>query len=91
MTAGTRLSGIMNAMAATHDAAVRIIDTSIIRVHQHADASRLMVERFFNKIKQYRRVATRYNKRAANDLASSSLHQSGFGCALMSPRPSSRS
>ena len=29
-------SGIMNALAATHDAAVQMIDTSIIRVHQHA-------------------------------------------------------
>jgi hypothetical protein len=29
-------SGIMNALAATHDAAVQVIDTSIIRVHQHA-------------------------------------------------------
>jgi IS5 family transposase len=26
----------MNALAATHDAAVQMIDTSIIRVHQHA-------------------------------------------------------
>ena len=26
----------MNAFAATHDAAVKMIDTSIIRVHQHA-------------------------------------------------------
>jgi transposase len=29
-------SGIMNALAATHDAAVQMIETSIIRVHQHA-------------------------------------------------------
>ena len=28
--------GIMNALAAKHDAAVQMIDTSIIRVHQHA-------------------------------------------------------
>jgi transposase len=28
--------GIMNALAATHDAAVQMIDTSVIRVHQHA-------------------------------------------------------
>ena len=26
----------MNALAATHDATVQMIDTSIIRVHQHA-------------------------------------------------------
>jgi Transposase DDE domain len=31
--------------------------------------ARNLVERFFNKIKQYRRVATRYDKLAANDLA----------------------
>ena len=30
--------------------------------------SRNLVERFFNKIKQCRRVATRYDKLAANDL-----------------------
>jgi len=28
-----------------------------------------LIERFFNKIKQCRRVATRYDKLAANDLA----------------------
>jgi transposase len=28
--------GIMNALAATHDATVQMIDTSIIHVHQHA-------------------------------------------------------
>jgi transposase len=31
--------------------------------------ARNLVERFFNKIGQCRRVATRYNKLAANDLA----------------------
>jgi transposase len=31
--------------------------------------SRNLVERFFNKIKQYRRIATRYDKLAANYLA----------------------
>jgi hypothetical protein len=46
-------------------------------------------ERFFNKIKQCRRVATRYDKLAANYLASSSSRQYGYGCALKSPRPSS--
>jgi transposase len=33
---------------------------------QHIPAS---VERFFNKIKQYRRIATRYDKLTANYLA----------------------
>jgi transposase len=142
----------VNALAATHDASVQMIDTSIVRVHQHAacinrnkrqsmgrsrggltskihavdnrlagkllsrlksrtmlladrgyDAdwiraiaaergvwanipprcnrtepicfrpylyrARNLVERFFNKIKQCRRVATRYDKHAANYLA----------------------
>jgi transposase len=31
--------------------------------------TRNLIERFFNKIKQCRRVATRYDKRAANYLA----------------------
>src|SRR3954447_16958833 len=47
--------------------------------------ARNLVERFFNKIKHCRRVATRYDKTTS---PSSSLHQSGCGCALMSPRPS---
>ena len=33
------------------------------------DQARNLVERFFNKIKQCRRVATRYDKLAANYLA----------------------
>ena len=33
------------------------------------DRARNLVERFFNKIKQCRRVATRYDKLAANYLA----------------------
>jgi hypothetical protein len=32
-------------------------------------------------------VATRYDKLSANYLAFIQLHQSGFGCALMSPHP----
>jgi len=53
----------------------------------HLYRARNLVERFFNKIKQCRRVATRYDKLAANYLAFIQLHQSGYGCALMSPRP----
>src|SRR6202047_5077173 len=51
--------------------------------------ARNLVERFFNKIKQCRRVATRYDKLSANYLAFIKLARSAFGCALMSPRPSS--
>jgi transposase len=46
-----------------------------------------LVERFFNKIKQCRRIATRYDKLAANYLLSSGLRPFGFGYVLMSPRP----
>jgi transposase len=124
---------IIDALAAAHDAAVQMIDTSIVRVHQHGacitknhvrlagkllsrlksgsmlladrgyDAdwirelamkkgawanipprnnrrdsicfspylyrARNRVERFFNRIKQCRRIATRYDRLAANYLA----------------------
>src|SRR5262249_33571342 len=51
--------------------------------------ARNRVERFFNRIKQSCRVATRYDKLAANYLALSGLHPSGYGwLPLMSPRPS---
>src|SRR5882672_5179032 len=35
VAAGWRLDQIMDALAAGHDAAVQMIDTSIVRVHQH--------------------------------------------------------
>ncbi|MBA7466478.1 hypothetical protein ES707_01662 [subsurface metagenome] len=41
--------------------------------------ARNRIERFFNRIRQCRRVATRYDKLAANYLASFSLHPSGYG------------
>jgi len=48
-----------------------------------------LVERFFNKIKQYRRVATRYDKLAANYLAFIKLASIGIWLrANESPRPS---
>ena len=50
--------------------------------------ARNLVERF--KIKHCRRVATRYDKLAANTLHSSSVRQYGYGCALMSSRPSAQ-
>src|SRR5271156_4121974 len=52
--------------------------------------ARNLVERFFNKIKQCRRVATRYDKLAANYLAFIQLASIRCGCALMSPRPNRR-
>ena len=56
----------------------------------HLYRARNLIERFFNKIKQCRRVATRYDKLAANYLAFVNSHPSEFGCVLMSPRPSWR-
>ncbi len=51
--------------------------------------ARNKVERFFNRIKQCRRVATCYDKLAATVLLSSSSHPSGYGwLRVMSPRPS---
>ena len=48
---------------------------------------RNLVERFFNKIKQFgSQLVTTSSQPTISP--SSSLHQSGFGCVLMSPRPS---
>jgi transposase len=43
--------------------------TEPICFSRHPYRARNLVERFFNKIKQCRRVATRYDKLAANYLA----------------------
>lgn len=60
----------MDTLAAGHHAAVQMIDTSVVRVHQRLSPylyrARNLIERFFDKIKQCRRVATRYDKPAAN-------------------------
>jgi transposase len=57
---------------------------------------RNLVERFFAKLKQFRAIATRYDKRDDNFLASrrkcgrhpqSNSPQSGYGCDIMSRRP----
>ena len=53
--------------------------------------SRNLVERFFNKIKQCRRIATVMTSSQQTTLPSSSWQQSAFGYALMSPRPSALS
>jgi len=49
---------------------------------------RNLIERFFSKLKHFRRVATRYDKLAANFLAMIQL-ASMRGSALMSLRPNS--
>ena len=48
------------------------------------------IERFINKIKHCRRIATRYDRLAANTSRTFSLHRSDCGYALMSPRPKDR-
>jgi hypothetical protein len=48
--------------------------------------ARNLVERFFNKIKQCRRIATDTTNYRQTIWHSSSLHRSEFGCVLMSPR-----
>ena len=70
--------GIMQALTVAQDAAVQMIDTSMVRVHQqaaciadsgpHLYRARNRIERFFNRIKHCRRIATRYDKLAANYL-----------------------
>jgi transposase len=94
VAAGWCLGPHHNALAPAHDAAVQMIDTSIVRVHQHGACitrnqrqsmgrsrggltskipylyrARNRVERFFNRIKQRRRISTRYDRLAANYLA----------------------
>jgi hypothetical protein len=92
----------MDALAAAHHAAVHMIDTSIVRVHQHGACTarnkrqsekqsergaqlqpvplpaRNLVERFFNKNKHRRRLATRYDKLAANYFAFTKLASIGL-------------
>jgi len=41
---------------------------AVIRYDRHLYKERNVVERFFGRIKQYRRVATRFDKKAANYL-----------------------
>ena len=48
----------------------------------HRDCLRNRIERFFNKLQQFRRIATRYDKFAANYLPMIEI-----ATMLMSPRP----
>ena len=49
---------------------------------------RNQIERFFGKLKHFRRIATRYDKLAENFLAIVKLASMRLCCALMSLRPS---
>jgi hypothetical protein len=51
---------------------------------------RNLVERFFSKLKHFRRIATRYDKLAETSLQWSSSPQYACGSALMSLRPNIR-
>jgi len=48
---------------------LRVDRTELICVSRHLYRARNVLERFFNKIKQCWRVATRYHKLAANEFA----------------------
>ena len=52
-----------------HGAWANILQRAIGKSRSASSAARNLVERFFNKIKQCRRVATRYDKLADNYLA----------------------
>ena len=53
--------------------ALKRLDLNLFRVFEVVYRERNLIERFFNKIKQFRRVATRYDKLAENFLASLKL------------------
>ena len=61
-----------------------VIAPSIERIYRQ----RNLVERFFCKLKHFRRVATRFDKLARNFLAAVASHQPASGPGIMSPRPS---
>jgi transposase len=87
-------SRLMNALAGAHDAAVQMIDTSIVRVHQHGACitrnRRQSMGRsrggLTSKIHALGQRAT--TSLRPTTLPSSSSRQYGSGCALMRPRPS---
>src|SRR5262249_53454369 len=68
---------MMDAITAAHHGDIQMIDSTSVRAHQQAatakkggaDADHNLIERFFSKLKHFRRVATRYDKLAANFLA----------------------
>ena len=68
---------LMDAITVAHDGDIQMIDSTSVRVHQQAATAKggvqitvsVAPERFFSKLKHFRRVATRYDKLAANFLA----------------------
>src|ERR1035437_10296485 len=76
---------IFKLLASDHDNEYMMIDATIVRAHQHSAGARKkrppracdfalycernLVERFFNQLKHFRAIATRYDKLARNFLA----------------------
>jgi transposase len=91
------------AVTATHNGHIQMIDNTSVRSHQQAATAkkeaplqqaalreRNLVERFFSKLKRFRRVATHYDKAAGNFLTMIRLASMRLGCALMWLRNLSR-
>jgi hypothetical protein len=72
----------MDALAAGHDAAVQMIDTSVVRVHQHSACVATTSTRSSDA------GAARPDMTSSRPTIwpSSSLHPFAFGCVLMTPR-----
>lgn len=68
----------------------RAIGRTPICFSRHLNRDRNRIERFFNKTKQFRRIATRYDKLAENFLQASSSYASGSGYTVMSRWPKAR-
>jgi len=69
MSAVAPKAEVKSAIGICLDGPLRVDRTELIWVSRHLYRARNLVERFFNKIKQCRLVATRYHKLAANHLA----------------------
>src|SRR5690242_12021205 len=75
---------IIDALAVAHDAAVQMIDTSIVRVHQHGAC---ITRNKRQSMGRSRRGLTSKIHALPTTLPSFNSRQSGYGCVFMSPRP----
>ena len=82
-----RISTLVSTRSAWANISPKRIRTEPICFNPHLYRARNLVERFFNKIKQCRRVATRYDKLAANYLAFIQLASIRLWLRVNSPRP----
>jgi transposase len=76
---------IMDALAGAHDAAVQMIDTSIVRVHQHGACITRNKRQSMGRSRGG--LTSKIHNSRQTTSHSSSLGQLGYGSALMSPRP----